>query len=663
MYIALLLSFFAAITAVLSRHTILIMLTTMFSFFLSAYLLLTIRKLVATASELIRCAAPDRPQSGVNQSGAYSTEAVRQRLSALTLRIKSILNFDLNQRRPTPVDACNNALKRVHCDKFNSGEDLQELMRAVLEEVYRNCCCSAVAIIEEHPESNSSLIASLGAGGRRFESCLMHFHSIRQSFSEDSTRTCILYEFSSDELFGKAMHLFQVHYCMTFLISCNTGSSMYLWVGYPESRSPVESDSDWLKAYCTHVTDNISALSERLRLKQQVRESSESSQMKSQFIAHLSHDLRSPLNNIRVILNLFKLENSMPENNDLLEVAHSNCASVEELVEAILDYSRYTTGNLQSTPTLWDLTELIQEVICSYQHMAAMKEIALAYEIVLPTCYCGIAYADRSQIKRVLANLVGNAVEYTDSGSVTVQLRSTADLQLLLAVRDTGAGINPEEINNLFIPFVRGSKKARYDQGAGLGLAVSKILSELNGGSIDVSSSIGAGSVFSITLPAADPVDAKNYIDHKQSNRSQHNQQYIPDLPSEHLAQVLIVDDDSDCTHTLSRTLAHKGYSTHCATSVEQALVFYQHYKHGVIITDLSMPDGGGERLIQEICSDRGASPFFIVLSGRELNQELTALSDSSKSYYIKKPVNVEELSQLLADFQVKPATLARKVA
>ena len=231
--------------------------------------------------------------------------------------------------------------------------------------------------------------------------------------------------------------------------------------------------------------------------------------MKEEFLALTTHDLRSPLTVISGVINFFtsgRLGELTAEQQHMVVMLERNARSLIELVNALLDVSKLESGTLTLDLTAVSLAEVINELREAMSPLAAEKEIALATDLSaeLPP-----AHADRAQLRRILANLLSNALKFTPKGGrVTLAAARASNELLRVAVSDTGIGINADDIARLFDKYEQARNRAtRGEKGTGLGLYITRQLIELHGGEIHVESEVGKGSTFSFTLPVAEDAE------------------------------------------------------------------------------------------------------------------------------------------------------------
>jgi signal transduction histidine kinase len=231
----------------------------------------------------------------------------------------------------------------------------------------------------------------------------------------------------------------------------------------------------------------------------------ELSAMKEEFLALTTHDLRSPLAVISGVINFFtsgRLGDLTPEQKNMVSMMERNTQNLIELVNDLLDASKLESGTMRLEPAPVDLRGLVEELHEQMLPLAAEKEIAL--ETDLPAELPQLQ-ADRAKLRRVLVNLVSNALKFTPKGGRINVGAAREGAFVRVSVADTGVGIPPEDQRDIFDKYAQARSRAtRSEKGTGLGLYITRQLVELHGGKIGVKSEVGKGSTFSFTIPIAE---------------------------------------------------------------------------------------------------------------------------------------------------------------
>ncbi len=219
---------------------------------------------------------------------------------------------------------------------------------------------------------------------------------------------------------------------------------------------------------------------------------------KSEFVANISHELRTPINGIMGFIQLMLLDELSDKQRERAEIVKSSSEHLLQLVNDLLDLSRIASNSVVLTPEEFDLADLVEETVGLLQPLADQKGLELRTDIAL--CDGATVRADRARVRQILFNLVGNGINYTDDGAVTIALNAQ-ESGIVFEVSDTGPGIPQDKLEAIFDRFTRVDGATASAGGAGLGLAITKGLVELMGGEIDVRSALGRGSTFVVRLP------------------------------------------------------------------------------------------------------------------------------------------------------------------
>lgn len=357
---------------------------------------------------------------------------------------------------------------------------------------------------------------------------------------------------------------------------------------------------------------------------------------KRRFFAAMSHDMRGPLTGILGIADLLTLDPQMPEEaRDLISTLRL-CADTQlDLVANILDLSRIDAGSVKVTPVPFDLVALAHEVMGMLNPHARARGLRLTLHCP-PGPLLGIG--DRALINRILLNLVGNGLKYTERGGVTVEIRHTHDVATIQVI-DTGVGISHEAQARLFTDFDRGDvSTAQRFTGTGLGLSICRQLLTLLGGSITVDSTPGQGSTFTAVLPL--PV-----IEQSHEQRSRSTSGPLPTLKKR--GRVLVVDDDPILRLVLRRLLDHLHLNFDLAANGSEARAFAMIHPYALVLTDTHLGDETGLDLVAALRLLNPQLPAVIV-SGDATDEARDAARIAGIDDYLVKPVTMRNLALTL---------------
>lgn len=367
-------------------------------------------------------------------------------------------------------------------------------------------------------------------------------------------------------------------------------------------------------------------------LEVQKQKAEESTKVKSQFLASMSHELRTPMNSILGLTELI-LEKAdfNGKNKERLEVVLSSGRRLMTLINDILDLSKIEAGKMDIREEDTLVEELIEEVANSINPLVLNKKIG--FNIVRNTNTKIIIHTDRGKIVQVLINLLGNAVKFTDEGSVSLQI-STAKDMLKFDVKDTGIGIPQDEQKYVFEEFrqVDGSTAKKYG-GTGLGLAICKKIAGLLGGEISVISKVGEGATFSFAVPIKF-VDSVLPKGQKKIN--------VKALMKNRKNPILIIDDDEEVRYTIGQYLTSRGYEVIFAEDGEKGIQMAIEKQPFAITLDVMLPKKDGWSVLKELKENPGTKDIPIIM--------LSILGEKNIGYglgafeYFVKPISADKI-------------------
>jgi signal transduction histidine kinase/CheY-like chemotaxis protein len=382
-----------------------------------------------------------------------------------------------------------------------------------------------------------------------------------------------------------------------------------------------------------HANRQLTLLNEKLAGLRLLAE--EAQNAKALFVAKVSHEFRAPLN---IIISLIDLLVETPEVYgqtlpalllEDLQIVHRNCEHLSTMINDVLDLSQAEAGQLVLRRTWVTLPEMVLGATELIRPLAEKKKLQLALELppALPPAYC-----DPHRTRQVILNLVSNAVRFTEQGAITLAVQVEAR-QLVVSVRDTGAGIAPEHADRIFEAFFQGGDGARASQGYGLGLSISKKFVELQGGKMWFTSSVGAGSSFFFTLPVAPPAAPRGgpaqWI-HPEWLWRTRPQRALPSLP--HRPRLVIWDEQGDLQPLLVHHLdAIEFVVTRSLAETNAALA--ECPAHAVVINALA----DHERLLEEVRLAAPDTPIFACAYQAPLRRAQAA---GAVNYLIKPVLN-----------------------
>lgn len=372
------------------------------------------------------------------------------------------------------------------------------------------------------------------------------------------------------------------------------------------------------------------------------RRAEAASKAKSDFLANMSHEIRTPMNGVLGMAEILLGTNLSDHQRDLASIIVSSGAALMTLINDILDFAKLEVGKLRLSPEPFNLRKCVQEVAVAMHARAIEKELELIFRFA-PNLPEGVI-ADHTRIRQVLGNLVGNAVKFTDAGSVVIDVSGESvgeEVRLLFSVADTGIGIVEDQIPSMFEKFVQadGSRTRRFE-GTGLGLAICKELVELMGGEIGAESAIGEGSRFwfSLTLPTSKEVEDTLVVDESALAG----------------VRVLAVDDNAVNRRILTELFDGWNVRSTIVDSAASAIEALRQSaadcdRYGLIIADCQMPDVDGIEMTAEFQKDeRFAKIPVIMLSSVDIAVTGDHGKDARFDAWLQKPIRASQLMDSL---------------
>ncbi|AEI82269.1 signal transduction histidine kinase containing a receiver domain (hybrid) and a PAS sensor domain (plasmid) [Cupriavidus necator N-1] len=363
---------------------------------------------------------------------------------------------------------------------------------------------------------------------------------------------------------------------------------------------------------------------------------------KSDFLSSMSHELRSPLNAILGFAQLMASDSLPPTPSQQASIDQILKAGwhLLELINEVLDLAKIEAGQASLSPEPVSLSDALRECHCMIEQQALKRGIRMRFPLLDSPCF---VRADRTRLKQILVNLLSNAIKYNrDQGTVEVSV--TTGERVRISVRDTGAGLAPERLAQLFQPFNRLGQEAGPEEGSGIGLVVTKRLVELMGGTIGAESTVGAGSVFWVELGAA---SAPEMTDESagpgvsayaqlENRSSPHTLLYVEDNPANlKLVEQLIA----------RRTDMHLLTAGTGALGVELARTSLPE----VIMMDIHLPDINGVEALRMLQEDRRTAHIpVIALSANAMPRDIEKGIKAGFFLYLTKPIKLNEFMEAL---------------
>lgn len=395
----------------------------------------------------------------------------------------------------------------------------------------------------------------------------------------------------------------------------------------------------------------------------QARQAAETaSRAKSSFLANMSHELRTPLSAILGFADILLAEIDDDTNRERIGTIRRNGAFLLELLNDILDLSKIEAGKLMLQPEPVEIVKLMSDVAKLMRVRAEAKDLELHFE--LKSAIPRVMQTDSRRFRQVLVNLLGNAVKFTERGEVTItagvppanpDAEGTPDPHLVIEVADTGVGIETQELQKIFKPFEQAEKRLTGSAGGtGLGLSISRLLARELGGEIDVRSTAGVGSRFTLTLPLTAPCD--DWIDPDGVSDVVASNQDDRESGDDHRLDgrlIVVADDRRDIRHVAEYFLTRGGAEVVLAEDGQQAIEAVEREattgrRVDLVLMDMQMPVLDGYEATKALVATGFHRPI-IALTAAAMKGERERCLAAGCTDYLTKPIDGTTLVEVCA--------------
>jgi two-component system, sensor histidine kinase len=388
-----------------------------------------------------------------------------------------------------------------------------------------------------------------------------------------------------------------------------------------------------------------------VKLEVEMNKAEKSSQAKSDFLATMSHEVRTPLNAVIGMTNLLLMSNPRHDQKENLEILKFSGSNLLAIVNDVLDFNKIESGKVVFENIGFNMVELMRS-ICGGQRIKS-EEKGLAFKLDIDsTLESKILFGDPTRITQIIFNLVSNAIKFTKQGSIWVSCAVIEDrhntITVTFSIKDTGIGIDQHNIDTIFEPFAQESiTSTRQYGGTGLGLAIVKRLLELQGLKMQVNSEVGSGSEFTFNMefPVSTEVHVKR-VDSKPAFQVTDNLNGL---------RVLIAEDNLVNVMLMKKLFSKWSITPTIAENGERAVELVQYGNFDIILMDLQMPVMNGFDAaveIRRLPNTKKANTPIIALTASALLDIRERVFDSGMNDYVSKPFKPDELFekiQLLA--------------
>lgn len=393
---------------------------------------------------------------------------------------------------------------------------------------------------------------------------------------------------------------------------------------------------------------NMTLLAQKQLLEQATNELAKAKQVaesanvaKTAFLANMNHELRTPLNVVLGFSRLMQDDPLTPEKHrGNLEIIKNSGIALLQLINSVLDMSKIEAGLLNLESIDFDLGILIDDVINMMQGFAEEKDIQLLFDRTSE--FPRFVHGDELKIRQILINLLSNAIKCTDVGEVSLRLDSEnepPDIYILrINVADTGCGLRPENIEQIFLPFEQ-LPESQSQKGTGLGLTITQQFVELMEGSIQVESELGKGSLFSVKIQVLHEQEAAS-IEMYQEERA-----VLSLAEGSNEYRIMIVEDHNENRLLLLRMLELAGFNVKTAENGLEAVTLFQQWKPHFIWMDRRMPVMGGMVAVSKIrLLPSGKDVIIVALTASVFQAQKKEILAAGCDDFIRKPYKPEDI-------------------
>lgn len=413
---------------------------------------------------------------------------------------------------------------------------------------------------------------------------------------------------------------------------------------FETNKSPLrDHDGQIIGIIGTYI--DVTKQKEAQKLENELLVAQKTAKVKQTFLSNMSHEMRTPLNGIIGISEILKNTDLDDQQRHYLSIIEQSSDSLLSLINSVLDLSKIEAGKVELIPTTIDSRAFQTRIDSLYASLTAQKNLGFSFE--LSNDFPPFFVADENKITQIINNLVGNAIKFTETGSITlkgqVKEKKSDHFILQISVIDTGIGIPDNKLNQIFGEFTQiDDSKTRMREGTGLGLAITYSLVKLHGGKIDVKSRLKKGTEFAFTF-RAEPAD--------QSYAQALKEEPMDDIYD--LGINILVAEDKQVNRLVAKLMLEKmGCKTTVVNNGLEAVEKVKDHTYDVVLMDIQMPVMDGVTAVKQIRKMKKKLPVIIGLSAEAMEGDREKYIHEGMDDYITKPIKSKVLLKCLKKWQ-----------